>query len=102
MLAQRVVAYARTDFPGIHVYLCSAHRSRNMTEESYENRLKYSAFLKQYADETPDCHFIDVFNYPPFVEKDVFISDGVHLSPEGYELYAQMFREALKDELAKY
>jgi len=101
-LALRVITYARTDFPGIHVYLCGPHPCRVVTEERTEKKNRYAALLKRYAEETPDCHYIDVLNYPPFVGKDVFIADGVHFSPEGYLLYADLFREALKDELAKY
>lgn len=101
-LAQRVVAYAMTDFPGIHVYLCGTNPSRDMTEEDVELRMQYNSWLKAFAEATPDCYYVDVMGYEPLQAKDIFIEDGVHYNSKGYEYYAQLFREALKEELEHY
>ena len=101
-LAQRVIAYAMTDFPGIQVYLCGAHPVRDLDEEKIRDRAKFDALLKEFAENTPNCHFIDLMNYEPMKSKDIFIEDGVHFNAEGYKIYAELFREALKDELEKF
>lgn len=101
-LCQRVVAYALADFPGIHVYLCSAQRHRDDTEESYERYEKINALIQEFVTNTPDCYYLDLYNYEPLARKDIFVDDGVHFNQEGYDLYADFFREALKDELAEF
>ena len=101
-LAQRVIAYVMTDFPGIQVYLCGAHPVRDLDEEKIRDRAKFDALLKEFAENTPNCHFIDLMNYEPMKSKDIFIEDGVHFNAEGYKIYAELFREALKDELEKF
>ena len=101
-LAQRAIAYARADFPDIHIYLCGAHPSRDDTPEKMEEKKLFSSWLRQFAKETPGCFYVDVMGYEPFAGKDIFVEDGVHLNPEGYKLYAQMFREVLAEELEQY
>ena len=44
-LAQRVVAYAKTDFPGIHIYLVGAHPTRDMTEADLVRKREYNETL---------------------------------------------------------
>jgi len=101
-LAQRVMAYAREDFPNIPIYLCGALRKKAGTEEYYEKAAKWDAWLKKYAEETPGVTFVDVFGYEPLNRTDIFVEDGVHFNREGYDLYEEFFKEVLKDELAKY
>ena len=101
-LAQRVVAYARTDFPGIHIYLVGAHPTRDMTEADLAKRRKYNDTVRAFAESTPDCTFLDVLAYEPMSAKDIYVEDGVHFNPHGYDLYAQFFRKALAEELNRY
>ncbi|MBQ4087867.1 MAG: hypothetical protein IJC78_06445 [Clostridia bacterium] len=101
-LAQRVVWYAKTDFPNINIYLCSGHNSKNMTEKRLEETKEYSGWLMELAKNTPNVFYIDVLNHPSMKRKDIYIEDGVHLNSLGYQLYAEVFKEALKDELVKY
>ncbi len=101
-LAQRVIAYTLTDFPEAQVYLVSAARNRDITEEQIKYRREYNSFLKEFAEKTPRCHYLDIFEYEPLTDNDIYINDGVHFNPRGYELFADFFTEALKDELAKY
>ena len=101
-LAQRVIAYARTDFPGIHIYLVGAHPTRDMTEEDLAQRRKYNDMVRNFAKNTPDCTFLDVLSYEPMASKNIFVEDGVHFNTHGYDLYAAFFRQALAEELNLY
>ena len=101
-LAQRVIAWAKTDFPGIRIYLVGAHPSRDEDDFQTAKKKRYNHIVKSFAEVEPDCIFLDLYDHPEFLRKDIFIEDGVHFNQEGYDLYAAFYREALKDELAKY
>lgn len=101
-LAQRVIGYTLTDFPDAHIYLCSAFRTKGMSEEDIASRIKYSDVVKQFAEETPRCHYLDVFNYEPLTHEDIYIEDGVHFNAKGYQAMACFFKEALKGELEQF
>jgi len=98
-LAQRVIIYALTDFPGIHIYLCSAQRHKNDSEATMARIQKSNALLKEFAENTPNCHYVNVFDHTPLSRQDIFVEDGVHYNQEGYNLYAEFFKEVLKEEL---
>lgn len=101
-LAQRVIAYALADFPGIHIYLCSPHRHKNDTPEIIEKRNKIIETEKNFVQSTPGCYFVDAFNHEPLGRQDIFVKDGVHYNQLGYDLYADFYKEVLKEELALY
>ena len=101
-LAQRVIAYARTDFPGIRIYLVGAHPCQDMTPEMLAEYRRYNDMVREFAENTPDCFFLDVLEYEPLARKDIYIEDRVHFSQLGYDIYAEFYRQALKDELARY
>lgn len=97
-LAQRVVLYAQSEFPELRVYLCGLPK-RRLTTPEYE---AYDRALRIFADETPNCTYLDVAGYAPLDREDILVEDGVHFNQEGYRIYAEFFREALGDELALY
>ncbi len=101
-LAQRVIMYTLTDFPETEVYIVSAVRCRDITEEQIKERREYNSWLKEFAEKTPRCHYLDTFEHKPLMDNDIYIADGVHFNAKGYELFADFFKDALKDELAKY
>jgi len=102
-LAQRVVMYALTDFPDIKIYLCGSNGSRDMTEERIANNLRYDEWIRKFAEDTPNCHFVDIMN-SEYVKgkKDIYVDDGVHYNQSGYDLYTKLFNDALADELSQY
>ena len=101
-LAQRVVAYAMTDFPDIKIYLVGVNPSAKKLDTcQIGNRARYNSWLKSFAENTPNCYFIDPMSYEPLLADDIYVPDG-HFNQKGYDLYGDFFREALKDELAKY
>jgi len=102
MLAQRVVAYAKTDFPDIRIYLCGPHYNRYNDAASIENRNKYASLMREFAEKTPDCRYVDVLACPSLCDDAIFIEDGVHYNKEGYARYADFYRNVLKDELDRF
>lgn len=96
-LAQRVVLYALSDFPDLKVYICGLPARYNKPEA-----LEYGAWLRQFAEETPGCTYLDIAGYEPLQDKANLGPDGVHFSPAGYQVYAQFFREALRSDLAQF
>ena len=101
-LAQRVIVYTMTDFPNARIYLCGTNPSRDETDEKRRMAMQYDEWLRKFAEEHENCFFISTRGCEALNRKDIFIQDGVHYNPEGYALYADFFREALKDELAAY
>jgi len=101
-LAQRVIAWAKTDFPGIRIYLVGAHPSRDENEESRARKRAYNETVKAFAEANEDVFFLDLYDHPEFLRKDIFVEDGVHYNQEGYRICEAFYREALKDELANY
>ena len=102
-LAQRVVSYALADFPGIHVYLCGPHYSlKNRDPESIEGMKKYAGYLKKFAEETPGCYYIDIMSYESLQRDDIFVEDGIHYNSLGYKLYAEVYKDALKEEFDRF
>lgn len=101
-LAQRVLAYAKVDFPGIRIYLCGSGHRRDMTEAFCENARIWDSWLKAYAEEDPDCVFVDVLGCKKLGGKELFVEDGVHYNQDGYKLYGEFFAEVLKNELEQF
>lgn len=99
-IAQRVIAYAQTDFPGIRIYLCG----ENLYRDNYpEDKVRYDGWLREFAEKTPNCKYIDIAGFEPLHNRDdIYDDDGKHFNRVGYDIYAELFREALKDELALY
>ncbi|MBQ8356432.1 MAG: hypothetical protein IJX39_01330 [Clostridia bacterium] len=101
-LAQRVVMYALTDFPDIHIYLCDSNAHKKVIEGYDAFAEKYDKWMKEFAERTPNCVFIDAKAYKPLRRTDIYVEDGVHFNQTGYDLYTDFFKEALKDELDRY
>ena len=101
-IAQRVVAYTLTDCPDCRVYLCGTNLRRNITEERLSMLRKYDERLREFAENTERCFFIDPKEYEPLSRNDIYVEDGIHFNALGYEIYAEHFKEVLRDELAEF
>lgn len=101
-LAQRVIAYAQADFPGIHIYLPGMNPSRDMSSEVIAEKKAFDLKIREFAERTPNCIFIDVMNHEPFYRKDIYVEDGIHYNQKGYDLCTEFYKEILKDELKNY
>ena len=100
-LGQRVLAYALTDFPDIHIYLEGTPANPKATEEILAQRVVYNEWLQKFAEETPNVTYVDKMNRMPN-DKSLYVEDLVHYNQKGYDLYAEFYREVLKDELAQF
>ena len=102
-IAQRVIVYALTDFPDIKIYLVGASPcAKELNACQIANRARYNSWLKHFAEDTPNCFYLDPLSYEPLQAEGIYVSDLVHFNKNGYDIYADFFREALKDELANY
>lgn len=99
-LGQRVIAWAMTDFPGIRIVLVGANASRDITPEKVEEHRAYNAKLKAFAESLPNGRFIDQMEHTLSWDASMYVEDGVHYNQDGYELYGEFFKEALKEELS--
>lgn len=98
-LAQRLVIYAQHDMPGLQVVIMGLNLNKGKYRE--DNKI-YNDKLREFAEQTPGCRFIDPTLSVPLSRQDIYIEDGIHYTPEGYALYADWVREELKEELAQY
>lgn len=97
-LAQRVMTYAKEDFPNLKIYL----HGLNLNKTKREGAKEYDGWLREYAEKTPYCTYIDITAHEPLARTDIYVEDNVHYNKTGYDLYGEFFREVLKDELAQY
>ena len=101
-LAERVVAYARADFPDMPIYLMGAPFTVAEADAPMESRVAYSQKIRELAEKTPNCHFFDPLAYKPLWDPALFVEDGIHYNQKGYDVFADYFREILKNELDQF
>ena len=114
-LYERLFEWARKDFPGIKIYAFDIHPIclKKMNEQTTWASLakEFNQRLKEYCDKHEDtiyvehcadpCWYDDPADVGDFdkVPTRLFIEDGVHFTPEGYDRYEVFMRNVLKDEL---
>ena len=113
-LQSRLFEYARKDFPGIRIFACNVRPSVKNREGGSNLRaheLEYNELLAQYCRKHDDCTLVDHWSNPIFfvdpnrigeydnIKEDIFIEDKIHYNQKGYDLYAEFWREILKDVL---
>ena len=101
-LGQRVIAYAKNDFPDLRVYIQSANPGIGISDEEIADRRKFNSWVREFAENTPNCFYVDVFERNELWNPELFVSDNVHFNYNGYKLYGNIWREALKSELENY
>jgi len=113
----RILAWARTDFPGIKLYIVEDHPRPNHKNDpepdSWNHFLRrhrtYNEMIHIYAQTHEDTQIIELWNRPELFEtpedvgnfrkvrEDIFVDDKVHPNQAGYDLLGPIFREALDD-----
>ena len=102
---------ARADFPGVKLYLCDAMpHKRYMNNHIWKAYAKqYNALLKDYCDANEDCTYVGQSTWPGFyndpadagdyskIRTDIWVEDEVHFTQEGYDIYRDLFLNALDD-----
>ena len=98
-LAERVLAYAREDFPDMPIYVYGESKRRQ--KDNPERIACIEAFEKIVA-EIPNCTYLDHDSYEPLTRDDIYIEDNVHYNAEGFRIFGDFFREKLASELAEF
>ena len=113
----KICAWARTDFPGIKIFLMEDHPRpsgkgatiRDEWNSGKQRRERYHRLLRAYASMHEDTQVVELWNKPEFFEtpedvgnfhkvRDViFVEDKVHPNQAGYDIFAKIFREVLDD-----
>ena len=101
-LAQRVVLYARNDFPDMPIYIAGFGLFKYHEKKNFEIHKAYNDWLKELCEAVPGCTFLDLDDYEPLRSWDVYIEDKIHFNVEGYRLYAEFFKEKLKHEFDQF
>ena len=114
----RLLHWARTDFPGIKLYLVEPYpnpKGKNETIKDLWNnakhrREKFIEMIHIYAQTHEDTQVIELWNQPELFEtpedvgnfrkvrEDIFAEDKGHPNQAGYDIFGPIFRKAL-DEL---
>ena len=101
-LTQRVVQYARNDFPDMPIYIGGFSTWKSQGNPRYEAYKQFEVWLRELAEAVPGCKFLDLDAREEFRTWDIYVEDKIHFNAEGYRLYTEFFREALKDELDQF
>ena len=101
-LAQRVVQYARNDFPDMPIYIGGFSTWKSQGKPNYEKYKSFEGWLRELAEAVPGCKFLDLDAREEFRTWDIYVEDKIHFNAEGYRLYTEYFKEALKDELDQF
>jgi len=114
----KILHWARTDFPGIKLFLVEPHPNPKAKEttlpDKWNNglhkRRSFIEMLNAYEQLHEDTTVIRLWNQPELFEtpedvgnfhkvrEDIFVADKVHPNQAGYDIFGRIFREAL-DEL---
>ena len=103
--------WARADFPGVKLYLCDAMPHKRFVDNGLWQRLakQYNRLLKDYCAEHEDCTYVCQSAWPGFYEdpadagnyskvrQDIWVEDNIHFTQEGYDIYRDLFLNALDD-----
>lgn len=103
--------WARADFPGVKLYLCDAMPHKRHMNNGMWKRLagQFNQMLKEYCDKYEDCTYVCQSAWPGFyqnpedagdygkIRQDIWVEDEVHFTQEGYDIYRELFLDALDE-----
>lgn len=99
-MAERLINFLQTDYPGMPIILVNHFDNKKATPERYPLYVEYNAYMKAFAEKTENVTFLDLntfFHENPADAgslnglRDVFVADGLHLTDAGYEEMAAFF-----------
>lgn len=111
----KMLAWARADFPGIKLFVVEPHPYPEMRgagpndlwNGGLHQRGKFIRTIHAYADTHEDTEVITLWDRPELFEtpedvgnfrkirEDIYLDDRIHPNAQGYEIYAEIFRQAL-------
>lgn len=117
IILEKLFAWARTDMPGIKIFVTDIRpNAKNLERHDYWDHhcREMNRLLKIYCSYHDDVKLIEInkarFYYTcddyltedgigdsTKVNRDIFIDDLVHFTPQGYELFSQYFLEQLDE-----
>ncbi len=103
--------WARADFPGVKLYLCDAMPHKRFVNSALWQRLakQFNKLLKEYCDANEDCTYVCQSGWKGFyadpadagdyskIRQDIWVEDELHFTQEGYDIYRDLFLDALDD-----
>lgn len=103
--------WARADFPGVKLYLCDAMPHKRFVNNGLWQRFakQFNKLLKEYCDANADCTYVCQSAWPGFyhdpadagdyskIRQDIWIEDEMHFTQEGYDIYRDLFLNALDE-----
>ncbi len=103
--------WARADFPGVKLYICDAMPHKRFIKSGMWQRLakQFNKILKDYCDDHEDCTYVCQSAWPGFYEdpadagdyskvrQDIWVDDEMHFTQEGYDIYRDLFLNALDE-----
>lgn len=110
ILTQRLIDWLKNDFPGIRIVALKAFDHPSATSEMLEKRRCYNRLLEELARKDPQLYTVDLdpFFYQSKEDigsgknfRDVFISDGLHLTDSGYEQMASYLMPLVSEYLSE-
>lgn len=102
---------ARADFPDVKFYLCDAMPHKKFMDNAVWQRCakQYNQLLHNYCELNEDCTYVGQSTWPGFYENpedagdyskvrtDIWIEDEMHFTQAGYDIYRDLFLNALDD-----
>lgn len=102
---------ARADFPGIKLYICDAMPHKKYMENALWKKCakQYNQLLWDYCELNEDCTYVGQSTWPGFYENpedagdyskvrtDIWVEDQMHFTQDGYNIYRDLFLNALDD-----
>ena len=98
-LAERVIAYAREDFPDMPIYIYGESRRRHA---SNADKMACLEGLREIAKQYSNCIYLDPDEFPELTREDIYIEDNVHFNAEGFRIFGDFFCEKLAAELERF
>lgn len=98
-LLERLVAYARADFPDIHIYFYGESRRRHAANPT---RLACINGARELMERTPNCHFLDSTDFEPLNVDGLIGDDKIHFNEKGYSAFGEFFKIGLREELERF
>ena len=98
-LLERLVAYAREDFPDIHIYFYGENRRRHSANPT---RIACIEGAKALMERTPNAYFLDSTDFEPLNADGIISEDKIHFNAKGYEAFGEFFKLGLAQELERF
>ncbi len=89
-----IVQHIKKSLPDTEIFLISAKPSPSRWEKK-NDYLELNLFMKEYSGIRPGIKFVDIWdvmlNEKGEPIQDIFIQDDLHMNPDGYKIWKQVF-----------